>query len=147
MHKKEPSTNADILCHHMETNTVRYADVTTDTKDICEDVSPSRGVVNKIGHEPLEPFSVSSTSKCSSTTEHKKQDVVEDCADLTISEKEILEVIGEEVQEDVEADDTIKESKLQTPSSNIVAKSNIAQVTMDFAMLGSTRQQKICFKF
>jgi hypothetical protein len=131
----ETSTNADILCHHIETNTVRYADVTTDTKDICEDVGPSREVVNKIGHEPLESFNVSSTSKCSSTVEHKKQDAVEDFADLTISEKEILEVIGEELQEDVQNEDTIKERKIPVPSSNVVAKSNLAQVIIGFLIL------------
>ena len=147
MQMTETSTNADILCHHIETNTVRYADVTTDTKDICEDVGPSREVVNKIGHEPLESFNVSSTSKCSSTVEHKKQDAVEDFADLTISEKEILEVIGEELQEDVQNEDTIKERKIPAPSSNVVAKSNLAQVIIDLIILVSIQGKIFFFNF
>ena len=147
MQMTETSTNADILCHHIETNTVRYADVTTDTKDICEDVGPSREVVNKIGHEPLESFNVSSTSKCSSTVEHKKQDAVEDFADLTISEKEILEVIGEELQEDVQNEETVKERKIPAPSSNVVAKSNLAQVIIDLIILVSIQGKIFFFNF
>ena len=145
MQMTETSTNADIRCHHMETKTVRYADVTTDTKDICEDAGPTREVINKIGHEPLESFNVSSTSKCSSTIEHKKQDVVEDFADLTISEKEILEVIGEELQEDVQNEEIINKRTILAPSSNVVAKSNLAQVIIDFAMLVSIQDKRFLF--
>ena len=61
--------------------------------------------------------------------------MVEDFADLTISEKEILEVIGEELHEDVEKEETREDRKVSVPVSNVVSKSNLAEVTMDFFIL------------
>ena len=61
--------------------------------------------------------------------------VNEDFADLTITEKDILEVIGEEVEEDVITRDEQNERKVSIPSSNIVAKANMAQVMLTFLYL------------
>ena len=89
-------------------------------------------VVNRSLHESLETCNVNEASKCNTTLDHIEEVVNEDFADLTITEKDILEVIGEEVEEDITTREEQKERKVSIPSSNIVAKANMAQVKLIF---------------
>ena len=128
MDAEDSSKSANVVCHPVETKTIRDSRVLIETKDMNEDGNQPKEVVNKSVHESLESFNVSEASKCGTTTERKEIDVSEDFADLTISEKEILAVIGEEVEEDITKHEVLKEKKISIPSSNVVAKLNIAQV-------------------
>ena len=125
---KDGSKSANVICHPIETKTIRDSRVLIETKDINEEEKELKGVVNKSVHESLEAFNVSESSKCSTTTDRKEEDVHEDFADLTISEREILAVIGEEVEEDIAKHEVHKQKKISIPSSNVVTKSNMAQV-------------------
>ena len=89
-------------------------------------------VVNRSLHESLETCNINETSKCNFTLDRTEEVVNEDFADLTITEKDILEVIGEEVEEDIISRDEQKERKVSIPSSNIASKANMAQVQIIF---------------
>ena len=128
----DDSKSADILCHPVETKTVRDSEVLVDTKDIQQNEKIQKKVVNKSVHESLESCNVNIASKDDTTMEYKKEDTTEDFADLTISEKEILAIVGEEVEEDVILTEANKERKFSVPSLNVVAKSNVTQVKRNY---------------
>ena len=124
----DDSKSANVLCHPVETKTIRDSEVLVDTKDIQQNEKLPKKVVNKSVHESLESCNINVASKDDTTTEYKKEDTTEDFADLTISEKEILAIVGEEVEEELIITEANKERKLSVPSLNVVSKSNVTQV-------------------
>ena len=137
----DDSKSANILCHPVETKTVRDSRVLVDTKDIQQNEKMQKKVVQKSVHESHESCNVNVASKCDTTTEYKKADTTKDFADLTITEKEILAIVGEEVEEDIIQTQTDKARKVSVPTLNVVEKLNVTQVKkhlIDYSIFNCT---------
>ena len=128
----DDSKSANISCHPVETKTIRDSRVLVDTKDIQQTKKLQTKVVNKSVHESLESCNVNLASKGDTTTEYKEEDTTGDFADLTISEKEILAIVGEEVEEDIILTEAKKARKVSVPSINVAVKSNVTQVNRNY---------------
>ena len=128
----DDTKSANISCHPVETKTIRDSRVLVDTKDIQQNEKLQTKVVNKSVHESLESCNVNVASKDDTTTEYKEEDTTEDFADLTISEKEILAIVGEEVEEDIILTEAKKARKVSVPSINVAVKSNVTQVNRNY---------------
>ena len=128
----DDTKSANISCHPVETKTIRDSRVLVDTKDIQQNEKLQTKVVNKSVHESLESCNVNVASKDDTTTEYKEEDKTEDFADLTISEKEILAIVGEEVEEDIILTEAKKARKVSVPSINVAVKSNVTQVNRNY---------------
>ena len=60
-----------------------------------------------------------------------------DVADLTISEREILEVVGEELNENTKTENIDKGKKISTQSSNVTSSMNACEVIGNQVIISS----------
>ena len=124
----EESTIANISCHHQKTKTVRDNDAMDDTITMSEANTLLDDHEQDVIQEPLEHLNIFITSEHNTTTEHQQNYVRADVADLTISETEILEVVGEELNENTKTENIERGKKMSTPSSNVTSSMNTCEV-------------------
>ena len=124
----EESTIANISCHHQKTKTVRDYDAIDDTITVSEANTLLDDPEQEVIHEPLEHLNILTTSEHDTTTERQQDYVRADVADLTISETEILEVVGEELNENIQIQNIERGKKISTPSSNVTSSMSRCEV-------------------
>ena len=124
----EESTIVNISYHHQKTKTVRDYDAIDDTITVSEANTLLDDPEQKVIHEPLEHLKILTTSEHDTTTERQENYVRADVADLTISETEILEVVGEELNENTQIQNIERGKKISTPSSNVTSSMNTCEV-------------------
>ena len=124
----EESTIANIPSHHQKTKTVRDYDAIDDTITVSEANTLLDDPEQEVIHEPLEHLNILTTSEHDTTTERQQDYVRADVADLTISETEILEVVGEELNENTQIQNIERGKKISTPSSNVTSSMNTSEV-------------------
>ena len=109
-------------------STVRDNDVIDDTITTYEANTLLDDHEQDVIHEPLEHLNILIMSEYNTTTEHQQNYVREDVADLTISETEILEVVGEELSENTKTENIERGKKISTQSSNVTSSMNTCEV-------------------
>ena len=124
----EESTIANISCHYQKPKTVRDYDAIDDTITVSEANTLLDDPEQEVIHEPLEHLNILTTSEHDTTTERQQDYVRADVADLTISETEILEVVGEELNENTQIQNIERGKKISTPSSNVTSSMNTCEV-------------------
>ena len=124
----EESTIANISCHHQTTKTVRDNDAMDDTITMSEANTLLDDHEQDVIHEPLKHLNIFITSEHNTTAEHQQNYVRADVADLTISETDILEVVGEELNENTKTENIERGKKISTPSSNVTSSMNTCEV-------------------
>ena len=124
----EESTIANISCHHQKTKTVSDCDAIDDTITVSEANTLLDDPEQEVIYEPLEHLNILTTSEHDTTTERQQNYVKADVADLTISETEILEVVGEELNENTQIQNIERGKKISTPSSNVTSSMNTCEV-------------------
>ena len=133
----EESTIAKISCHHQKSKGVRDNDAIDDTIATSEANTVLDDHKQDVTQEPLEHLNILITSEHNITTEHQQNNVRVDVADLTISEREILEVVGEELNENTKTENIDKGKKISTQSSNVTSSMNTCEVIGNQVIISS----------